>query len=365
MMVRRRWALAIAGASLVACSSTNSGAPSALDAASSDATETPDSAAPNPPNAVTQTVGASGGMVTAPGAVLTIPAGALPGDTQISIDPDAGPVPSGYTGLTPLFVFGPAGTTLLKPATVEFSLANQGTNPTVFWSNASGGFDALDTTSTVTTASATITRLGSGFVGDRQAVSADAATSDDGGAVADAEAVADAGDAANGEDSGAAPDSGLVDAASIAEGGATDAAIPGDGGIVGISITIDGASTPTLFATNTSVSNNGNGIWTITADDNPSGVRWSVELQVNGLAQQAACQTIGDPFVTYTHYLNGAPVAVFTTQIAGGGCTFSFIGTPSAHGQYAHGSFNATVAEAADAGGASHTLSAGTYNLLY
>ncbi len=360
MMDRRRWALAIAGASLIACSSTNSGAPSALDAGGSDVTETPDSSAPDASETVTQTVGASGGVVKVPGAVLTIPAGALAGDTEISIDPNAGPVPSGYTGLTSLFVFGPAGTTLLQPATVEFSLAAPGTNPTVFWSNASGGFDGLDTTSTVTTASATITRLGSGFVGDLQSVrAADAAPSDDDAAGLDAS------DDGGAVDAGSAPDSGLLDATATVEGDAADASTVGDGGVVGISVTIDGASTPTLFATNTSVSNNGNGIWTLTADDNGSGVRWSVELQVNGLAQQESCQTVGDPLVTYTHYVNGAPVAVFTTQLAGAGCTFSLVDTPSAHGQYAHGAFNATVVEAADAGGASHTLGAGTYNFLY
>lgn len=361
MMDRRRWALAIAGASLIACSSSNSGAPSGPDAGGSDVSETPDSSAPDASETVTQTVGASGGVVKVPGAILTIPAGALPGDTEISIVPNAGPVPSGYTGLTPLFVFGPAGTALLEPATVEFTLATPGTNPTVFWSNASGGFDGLDTTSTVTTASATITLLGSGFVGDLQSVrAADAATSEDAGAGPDA-----SDDASGALDAGAAPDSGPVDAAAIVEGGASDASIVGDGGAVGISITIDGASSPTLFATNPSVSNNGNGIWTLTADDNGSGVRWSVELQVNGLAQQEACQTVGDPLITYTHYVNGAPVAVFTTQLAGGGCTFSLVGTPSAHGQYAHGAFNATVAEAVDAGGASHTLGAGSYNFLY
>lgn len=89
-MGRRRWAL-FAGVSLVACSSTNTNdtpgrqGDGGVDASamrseggSSDAT------APT----VTQTVGAAGGTVQVPGAVLTIPAGALS-------KPTPGRVPSG------------------------------------------------------------------------------------------------------------------------------------------------------------------------------------------------------------------------------------------------------------------------------
>jgi len=69
-----------------------------------------------------QTVGTSGGTVSAQGVVLTIPAGALAKDTVISITEDPGPVPLGYTALSSLYSFGPQGTVFLKPVTVRFPL---------------------------------------------------------------------------------------------------------------------------------------------------------------------------------------------------------------------------------------------------
>jgi hypothetical protein len=350
--------LVMATVSLVACSSSNSGGPGAQDSGSNDAASVPDGTtldASNPEasdldaTTVTQTVGASGGNVTAPGVVLTIPQGALPADTVISIEPNAGSVPSGYTALTSLFDFGPDGTILQQPATVSFSLSSPGTKPTVYWTNGNGGYDALATNATSTSASASITRLGTGFVADLAALTTEAGAPDDAGA--------DGGQASDASDAMAAPEGGQADAAT-SDAGASDA------GLSEFSLTIDGASVPTIFAANPSVTTNGNSIWTIAADTNTSGVRWSVSIEVNGLAQQAACQLVSYPLVTYTDYENEAPVAVFDTTHSGSSCAFSYYSTPTAHGQYAHGSFTATVTEAPDAGGASHTL-AGTYNLPY
>jgi hypothetical protein len=90
------WAIAVMTTSLIACSSTDGsgisafsdgGADAALAAVEGGGTDTT-----SPP--VTQTVGASGGSVAAPGAVLTIPAGALPNDTTITVEANAAPVPA-------------------------------------------------------------------------------------------------------------------------------------------------------------------------------------------------------------------------------------------------------------------------------
>jgi hypothetical protein len=370
-MNRRLGGLAMAAVSLVACSSSNSGGGLvAQDSGSNDAAVASNDAALGPDGTthdasnstdasdldamtVTQTVGPSGGTVTAPGAVLTIPQGALPSGTTISVQPNAGTIPPGYTALTPLFDFGPDGTALQKPATVSFTLSSAGTSPTVYWTNGSGGYDALATNATATTASASVTTLGTGFVADLVTFVADAGAPGDAGN--DAAEPSDAGTTATDAEGGGA-DGAVADAQAAADGG--------DAGLVGFSLTVDNASVPTVFAANESVTTNGNSIWTITAATNGSGVNWTVSIQVNGLSQQAVCQLGGYPLVTYTDYVNAAPVAVFSTQNAGSNCTFSFYSTPTAHGQYAQGSFTAKVVEAADAGGASHTLT-GTYNLLY
>jgi hypothetical protein len=395
-MNRRLCGLVVATASLVACSSSNSGSPDSHDSGTKDVTQpsndgasasdgttldgsNTEEASDLDAGTVSQTVGTSGGTVTAAGAVLTIPSGALPADTTITVQPNAGSIPSGYTALTPLFDFGPNGTTLQQPATVTFTLSSAGTKPTVYWANGSGGYDALTTTATTTatttTASASTTKLGTAFVADLAVVPTDGAAEDagsDAGQASDAAgATADASDATTAESDAGATDA--SDAMASAEGGEADAATDaaaaadaaaGDAGVTGFSLKIDNATVATEFAYSQSATVNGNSIWTITAATALGGVNWTVSIQVMGGAQQAVCQLGGYPNVTYTDYVNAAPVAVFSTANPGSNCSFSLYSTPMAQGQYAHGTFQATVTEAADAGGASHFLS-GTYNVLY
>src|ERR1700677_4508793 len=145
MMRRRSW-MVLAGASLIACSSTDTGAPSAVDGGAdviATNVDSGDSGAQG--TAVTQTVGASGGSISASGVVLTIPAGALADDIQISITPSTDPIPVGYTGLSPLYLLEPKDAVFLTPATVELALTSTGANPTVFLSNPGSGYDALAT----------------------------------------------------------------------------------------------------------------------------------------------------------------------------------------------------------------------------
>src|SRR4051812_9928354 len=70
---------------------------------------------------VQKVIGNSGGTVTTPaGASIVIPAGALPGDTMISITATATAPPAMYgTAVGVNYLFGPSGTLFLKPVTMN------------------------------------------------------------------------------------------------------------------------------------------------------------------------------------------------------------------------------------------------------
>jgi hypothetical protein len=352
MMGRRSWALAVASVALVACTSTDSDGPSTEDAGRDASTA--DAGNPEAGTTITQTVGASGATITAPGVTLTIPAGALAADTPITVETSVAGVPHGYTALSPLYAFGPSGTTFLAPATVELAFTAGGSNPTVYWSNAGGGFDPLSTTVTASVASALISRLASGFVGSAQTT--DAAETDD--ASADATVVAESGavDAGEPTDGAAAIEASTP---TDAGGSAVDASTPTDAGFQGIVVTIDGV--PTTFATNPSVTYL-NGISTVVATDNATSTHWQFELEVSLQAQQA-CQAVY-PAILYTHYTGGTADSVYSTKQTPGGCDITVSSTPASVGQHATGVFSGTVAEAQDAGGGSHSLTNGSYDVI-
>jgi hypothetical protein len=280
---------------------------------------------------VTQTVGAAGGSVSAPGAVLDIPAGALAADTAISITPNAGAIPSGYTGLSQLYSFEPDGTVFQKPATITLTPSGPGSSPVVFWSNASGGYDALETTSTGTGVSASIQHFSRGFVGEKNK---DAAATD------------------GGSDSGLSPDGGTAN--------------PDAGATGGITATVDGV--PTTFSTNASVTlgPGTDAAPTLKADDNASGTHWTLQIVTTGIPQEQ-CLVQGNPTVTYTHYTNGAPDYSYTSKAVPGGvgCLIVLTKTPHVAGDHATGTFTATV------GGLnlpstlpqSHSFQSGTFDL--
>lgn len=76
---------------------------------------------PSSTERVTRVVGASGGTVATPDgkAAVDIPEGALPGETSITIQPNAtAPVPSSAYVVGTAYTFGPDGLTFLKPVTV-------------------------------------------------------------------------------------------------------------------------------------------------------------------------------------------------------------------------------------------------------
>ena len=87
-----------------------------------------DSTTPTGPTSGSQSVGAAGGTVAAAGATLTIPAGALAGDTTITFEQKAkAGMPSEADIAAPIYEFGPNGTTFLKPVSLKMDFT--GTAP--------------------------------------------------------------------------------------------------------------------------------------------------------------------------------------------------------------------------------------------
>jgi ZU5 domain len=361
-MGRRGLALGLVGLSIVACSSENAGTPAveagpeSSDASGADAAVSSEDSGSDATQTQTQTVGAAGGTVSTAGAVLTIPAGALAGDVEITMNPSSDQVPAGYTGLSPVFTFGPAGTTFLVPATVVIKLSSQAPGAVIFLSNANNGYDALSTTVTADSATASLSRLGDGFAGELQEATDAEASSDVGppadGAVADgATAVADG--------ATAVADSGLADAAIV------DAA-PSDAGTLGIFATVDG--TPTAFTYNARATLL-QAWWKLAADDSASPTHWTMQLTVPTNAGTLMCSGGIYPAATYVHYTGGAvdagtADATFTTSSTGASCTIDETTTATTQGQHAQGTFSGTLVYAGDAGAASHTLTSGSYNVV-
>lgn len=376
--------------------------PSGDDGGGADATTT-----------VSQTVGASGGDVSAPGIALHIPAGALSSDTMITITPNAGPIPAGYTAYSSLYAFGPDGTTFQQPVTVSFTIAAQSAMPSVYWSNASGGYDELATTASGTTATASVTHFSKGFCGKgghkddagsdastgpgMDATASDAASTDatsggdsattgmdaaaDGGSANDAGAAeasaSDGGTSGGDAGSNDAGSSGGDAAATDAGGSGGDASSGGgdassgsgdaaasDAGVDGIVATVDGVNV--TFAANPSTTDP-NGIVTVKADDNGSGTYWQLQIVFIWNQQQQACNIMSPrPQISYTHFSNTVQDRFFSTYDPSGpagSCTLVETSVAQQTGQHSTGSFMATLTEAADAGTATHTIS-GTFDVI-
>ncbi len=289
-------AVALVGLALIACSSSTGSATAPGNAPGTDPAQAP----------VTQTVGSGGGSVSAPGVVLDIPPGALPSDTPITITP-GGTVPSDYTGLSQLYTFSPDGTVFLKPVTIAFTLSSAGTTPTVYWSNASGGYDALATTQTATGVSASIEHFSRGFVAEakKNPPPTDAGT--------------DSSASDSGSDGGS--DSG-------ADSGATSA----------ITATVDGVAT--TFSANASVVL-GNGTTTIKADDNATATHWTIQIVMTGVMQEM-CLANGNPYINYTHYTNGTSDLLYTSK-AQGTCSIILTNNPKVAGDHATGTISGWV----------------------
>ncbi|HEY5147031.1 MAG TPA: hypothetical protein VII82_09705 [Polyangiaceae bacterium] len=346
---------------MVACSSENAGTPAmeggpeSSDASGAGAVVSSGDSGSDATQ--TQTVGTTGGTVSAAGVVLTIPAGALAGDVEITVNPSGAQVPAAYTGLSPVFTFGPAGTTFLVPATVVIKLSSQAPGATIFLSNASDGYDALSTTVTADSATASLSRLGDGFAGELQGAT-DAEASSDVGPLADG-AIADGGPAI--------ADGATTDAdAAMADAAFADAAPP-DAGTLGIFATVDG--TPTAFTYNARATLL-QAWWKLAADDSASPTHWTMQLTVPTNAGTLMCSGGIYPAATYVHYTGGsadagtADATFTTTSSTGASCTIDETTTATTQGQHAQGTFSGTLVYAGDAGAASHTMTSGSYDLI-
>lgn len=305
----------VVGVALVACSSSSStsSSPAATTSGTDAGRTTPAS----------QTIGAAGGTVTAAGVTLTIPAGALPGNTTISITPDASPIPAQYTGLSPLFAFGPDGTKFATPATISFNTSSAGTRPTVYWSNDSGGYDALATTVASGSVSASVLHFSTGFAANRLP-----------------DEILDA---------GVSSDSGVV---ANPDGGAP---------ISGISVMIDGVVT--TFATNQKVTVGT--ATTIQADDNATTTHWTFQIAMTSAPSQT-CPLNGNPTINYSHYTAGSLDQLYTTKEASvGNCVLTNTNNPVNPGDKSTGTFSGQLGknEGASGDAATHTLASGTFDL--
>lgn len=117
-------------------------------------------------DAVTAVIGSAGGKIAmAGGAALDIPAGALGNDTAITIAQSSATSPAG--ALSPVYEFGPDGTTFSKPVTVTLPVAAGTSAGSVYWSSAGGSYAELPTMVQGAIAVAQIVRLSRGFVGAR------------------------------------------------------------------------------------------------------------------------------------------------------------------------------------------------------
>lgn len=339
--------LVLVGLGVYACASSDSNPDSTSEPAPTPApTSAPTGTTPAPTGTTpaptgSTAIGTAGGSVTADGIALAIPAGALTSDTPIAITSD-GVVPSDYSGLSPLFSFSPDGTVFNTPITVAFTLATPGIDPVVYWSNATGGYDALPTTVTTTGVTAEVAHFSHGFVAERKkAPVGDDAGTDSG--------TADSGTIDSGASDASTPDSGTTDS------GAADA------GANGITVMIDSVST--TFAANAAVTIGG--VTTIKADDNASSTHWTLQLSMTAISQQA-CSPNGVTSMLYQHYTNGSLDSTFTSKITGGLCTLMLTHNPAAAGEHATGKIlSATLGELNASTPQSHVFANGTFDLIY
>jgi ZU5 domain len=308
MKVRFVSAVLVVGVALIACSSSSS-------------TSSPGGTGPGQTTPTTQTIGSAGGTVSAAGVVLTIPAGALSSDTPISITANAAAIPAGYTGLSPLFAFGPDGTKFASPATIAFTTSSPGTNPTVYWSNDTGGYDALATTLIANGVSAQVQHFSTGFAANKFLDVVDAGKISDAG-----EPITDAG-----------PSAGTIN------------------------MTVDGVAT--AFSSNSKVTL-GTGTTTIQADDDPSTTHWTIQIVMTGIPQES-CQLNGNPYITYTHYTGGGLDKLYQSK-SGGNCLLTLSSNPANPGDHATGTVisgsvgksNAPVGDPA-----THAFGSGSFDL--
>jgi hypothetical protein len=96
---------------------------------------------------------------------IQVPPGAVAQPVSLTAQKLDGAAPAGALG--PVFEFLPEGTTFAVPARITFPITAfpDAAQPTIYWSNESGGYDAMPTTVEYGTVWTSIMRLGRGYVG--------------------------------------------------------------------------------------------------------------------------------------------------------------------------------------------------------
>ncbi len=108
----------------------------------------------------------AGGVLTMPdGPSMVVPPGAVIEPLTLTLTMSSVAAPAG--AMSPVYSFEPAGTTFLKPATVEFQVPPSTTAATVYWTEpgTDGRYAALTTTVAGAAATSLVSRLGDGFLG--------------------------------------------------------------------------------------------------------------------------------------------------------------------------------------------------------
>jgi hypothetical protein len=124
----------------------------------------PLSAAPTATETVTPV---AGGVVALRdgSARLDVPPGAVTATTSITLVKTARNAPPGITARSPVFELEPAGLVFALPVHITFAFKDA-VHPSVYWSNAAGGFDAIDGRVSGSHITADVTHFSSGFVGE-------------------------------------------------------------------------------------------------------------------------------------------------------------------------------------------------------
>jgi hypothetical protein len=120
-------------------------------------------------------VGSLGGTVALEQVTMVIPPNALTQDTNIVMVSTTDTDP-GYVNRSPIYQFGPDGTTFDQPVSVTIGYSDDGQPVSLFWSNAAGGYDEIQATVANGTLTGYVSHFSHGFVGrHRQTSSPDAA----------------------------------------------------------------------------------------------------------------------------------------------------------------------------------------------
>jgi ZU5 domain-containing protein len=114
----------------------------------------------------TGTVGPEGGTVETAGVTLTIPAGALDADVEITITTTHQNPPAGFVSASPIFAFSPEGQQFALPVEVRIDFTGAADGIDVIWSLPAGdGFAAIGGSIDGQTAVGDITHFSLGFAG--------------------------------------------------------------------------------------------------------------------------------------------------------------------------------------------------------